>query len=135
MVQSIQLLAIGIPASLAVIAGVIKLRYRQEFASAVVSWGLVRGRGIALIVNGIPACEVAVGLAALGLALVGRPIGAAVLLALLFLLLAAGQAVILRRSVNPSCGCFGKTSGPIGTRTIVRAAVLALLPLAAIIVA
>lgn len=134
MIQGMQFLAIGISASVAVIAGVIKLRFRREFASAVVSWGLVPTKGIRALTYGVPIVEVATGLAAVGLTLIGRQVAAAAFLALLFLLLAAGQAVILRLRVNPSCGCFGRTSGPIGTRTIVRAAALALLPVAAIIV-
>jgi hypothetical protein len=134
MIQGMQYLAIGIPASVAVIAGVIKLRFRREFATAVVAWGVLPPRGIRPFTTGLPAAEVAAGLAAIGLTLMGRQVAAVALLAPLFLLLAAGQAVILRRSVNPSCGCFGRTAGPIGTGTIVRAAALALLPVAAIIV-
>lgn len=134
MVQGMEFLAIGIPASVAVVAGLIKLRFRREFASAVVSWSLVRAKGIRALTYGVPTVEIATGSAAVGLMLMGRPVAAAALLALLFLLLAAGQALILRLGTNPSCGCFGRTAGPLGTGTIVRAAVLSLLPVAAIVV-
>jgi len=134
MTEAMQLICIGLPAAVACAAGAVKLRFRREFATAVVAWGVLPPRGIQPFTTGLPAAEVATGVAAIGLTLMGRQVAAVALLAPLFLLLAAGQAVILRRSVNPSCGCFGRTAGPIGTGTIVRAAALALLPVAAIIV-
>ncbi len=64
----------------------------------------------------------------------GYPHVAAGLIAVLYLCLAAGQVLLLRLAERPSCGCFATSSGPMGTTTIVRAAVLSALPAVIVIV-
>ena len=83
---------------------------------------------------GLPVAESGVGGLTIALLAVGFPRLAAGLIAALYLGLAGGQLLVLRVAERPSCGCFGRIAGPIGTGTIVRAAALALLPVAAIIV-
>ncbi len=125
---------IGIPALLATAAGVVKLALRREFASAVRSWNLPGRAAVPTLTVGIPATELAVGLASLGAVFAGQRTAAAVSLMLLFFCLAAAQGLILRLSPRPTCGCFGRSSSPIEVRTIVRASALALMPAMALAV-
>lgn len=118
---------------MAIAAGLVKLRFRREFTSAVISWNLLGPSGVRALPYGVPIGEVTIGLTALGAAATGHVRIAAIALALLFLGMAAGQAAILRRSSSANCGCFAKTSAPIGWKTIARALVLALLPALALV--
>ena len=122
MTEAMQLICIGLPAAVACAAGAVKLRFRREFASAVVAWGVLPPRGIRPFTTGLPAAEVAAGLAAVLLAALGRPAASAVLLSLFFALLAAGQGVIISTGGRGRCGCFGRWSGNLGVRSVASAA-------------
>lgn len=124
---------VALPAILAVIAGTLKLAFRHEFATAAESWRLPWGSSNWVIL-GLPVAESGAGGLTIALLAAGYPHLAAGLIAVLYFCLAAGQLLVLRLAERPSCGCFGRTAGPIGTRIIVRATVLSLLPVAAIIV-
>jgi hypothetical protein len=126
-------ISVALASILAVVAGIFKLAFRPEFAAAAASWRLPLSN-LRWLTVGLPVAESGVGGLTIALLAVGYPRLAAGLIAVLYFGLAGGQLLVLRVAERPSCGCFGRTSGPIGTRTIVRAAVLALLPVAAIIV-
>lgn len=127
--ESVAMGALILAATVAIFAGVLKLRFRREFASAVVSWNLGAPRFSSAVISGLPWIEVTAGL----LALAAIPLrvlspAAPALLSLLFFALAAGQVAVLRRTTSATCGCFGRSASRVGPGTVSRSALLGCLP-------
>ena len=104
---AIEFIAVGfrfLLAALFLVAGLSKLRKRQQFERAVRGYGLLPGRFAPAVASGLPPLEIAAGvLLALGAATTAV---ATVLLVLLGVFTLA-VAVNLARGRQIDCGCFG----------------------------
>lgn len=132
--ESVAVLALTVAALVAISAGALKLRFRREFAAAVISWNLGAPRLSSALIAGLPWIEVTTGLLALA-AIPLRVLSPATpaLLSALFVGLAAGQLVVLRRAVSATCGCFGRSASQVGLGSVMRSTVLGFLPVILIV--
>ena len=112
-------------------AGVMKLRDPVGFANEIANYHLVPELAPYAAAS-LPTVEVVLGAALIAGPRPWRRAAALVLCALLALFtVAVAQAVL--RGINVDCGCFGTSSGPVSTWTVIRDLLLlvaAALPLA-----
>jgi putative oxidoreductase len=104
-------------AALFIYAGVAKLLDTQSFAVDLANYQLLPAALVPLVAVTLPGIETASG----ACLLISRTARAASFLAFLMCLaftVAVGQA--LARGINLDCGCFGTTSAPVTTSTLVR---------------
>jgi len=115
------ILRLALAATFAV-AGVAKLRDRQQLANTLSEFG-VPERFTAFLSKGLPLVELAVAMALLSVRTAPLGASAALLLLLLFI---GGMLYNLARGRKPRCNCFGQMgTAPIGPLTVVRNLVLA----------
>lgn len=108
-------LALG---GLFLVAGVLKLHDPTAFASEVANYHLLPALG-PLLAATLPVIEILSG-AVLIAAPSGWRAAAALLIALLVGLFTIAVAQVLVRGINVSCGCFGSSSGPVTSWTLIR---------------
>jgi uncharacterized membrane protein YphA (DoxX/SURF4 family) len=105
-------------------AGALKLRAPASFATEIANYQLVPALAPYLAAT-LPAIELVVGIALVGLPRRWRRSAALVALGLFAAFLVAVTSAFLRH-VNIACGCFGAGGGPISALTVARNSCLVL---------